>query len=215
MTKPALHVSHLGEEAVLFQCDGPLMRETQARFWALEQHCHDLGMVQACVLGVHSLLLCLGPDATDDAVCDHVFRLWETLTPLEPSETVVEIPVRYNGEDLADLAHAAGRTPAEVVRIHTATEYIVFALGSQPGFPYLGGLDERLHCPRRASPRVRVEAGSVAIGGGQTGIISRTSPSGWHILGHTEIELFDENRKQPSLLSARDRVRFVALEGGA
>ena len=100
------------------------------------------------------------------------------------------------------------------MRLHTSAEYTVFALGSQPGFPYLGGLDERLAEPRRAEPRVRVEAGSVVIGGGQTGIISRTSPSGWHIIGDTDTQLFDINRAQAALLSPGDRVRFVSVAVG-
>jgi KipI family sensor histidine kinase inhibitor len=123
---------------------------------------------------------------------------------------VHEIPVQYIGEDIQELADRRGMAIQDGIRLHTETEYIVFALGSQPGFPYLGGLDKRLFSPRRPEPRVRVEAGSVVIGGGQTGVISRTSPSGWHIIGRTEVEFFNLKKEQPALLSPGDKVRFVS-----
>lgn len=128
---------------------------------------------------------------------------------------LVEIPVCYEGDDLApDLAKVAaahGMPPAELVARHAAGAYVVHMLGFLPGFPYLGGLEPRLHTPRRATPRTRVPAGSVGIGGAQTGIYPLESPGGWHLIGRTPLRLFDASRAEPALLRAGDRVRFVAI----
>ncbi len=127
----------------------------------------------------------------------------------------VEIPVRYGGvagPDLELVAARVGLTPAEVVRLHAAGDYLVHMIGFTPGFPYLGGLDPRLHCPRREAPRTAVPAGSVGIGGSQTGIYPVESPGGWQLIGRTPLVLFDPGREPPTLLRAGDRVRFVPLE---
>ena len=211
MKTPSIQMSRLGEDGLLFQSEGPLNLHVQGRYWALDLQCREIQGVDECVLGMHSLLLCLSPEADQESVRQHVLQLWQSITPMEPRATLVDIPVIYDGEDLRDIAARKHLSVENIVQLHTSVEYTVFALGSQPGFPYLGGLDERLAEPRRAEPRVRVEAGSVVIGGGQTGIISRTSPSGWHIIGHTETQLFDISRAQAALLSPGDRVRFTAV----
>ena len=136
----------------------------------------------------------------------------ETTAP-EPGR-LIEIPVRYGGEagpDLAEVARHASIDPAEVVRLHAAATYRVQMIGFVPGFPYLSGMDERLGTPRRDAPRTRVPAGSVAIGGGQTGIYPIETPGGWHLIGRTSLPLFDPLHDPPALLRAGDRVRFRAL----
>jgi len=126
----------------------------------------------------------------------------------------VEIPVCYGGEsgpDLTEAARLCGMSPDELIALHTAAIYTVAMIGFAPGFPYLLGLDESLALPRLDTPRTRVAAGSVAIGGAQTGIYPRTSPGGWRLLGRTPRVLFDAAREPPSLLSPGDRVRFVSI----
>ena len=126
----------------------------------------------------------------------------------------VDIPVLYGGEHGPDLAFVAARarlSAAEVVARHAAGDYRVAMLGFAPGFPYLFGLDRALHVPRRDSPRTRVPAGSVAIGGAQTGIYPRELPGGWHIIGRTPLALFDAGRAAPALLAPGQRVRFRAI----
>lgn len=121
------------------------------------------------------------------------------------------LPVCYEGEcapDLADTARAIGAGEDEVVALHSGTEYRVYMLGFLPGFPFMGDLTERLRLPRRAEPRVRVPAGSVAIATGLTAIYPWESPGGWHLLGRCPVPLFDAGRASPSLLAAGDRVRF-------
>jgi KipI family sensor histidine kinase inhibitor len=128
--------------------------------------------------------------------------------------TLHEIAVEYGGmagPDLKPLAERAGMEVAAYIRNHASAEYTVGFLGFQPGFPYLSGLPRVLHTPRRASPRVRVSAGSVAIGGRYTGIYPTSGPGGWQIIGRTREVLFDPTREAPALLMPGDRVRFVPI----
>jgi KipI family sensor histidine kinase inhibitor len=125
-----------------------------------------------------------------------------------------DIPVCYGGEygpDLAALAVHVQMTPDETIARHCAGEYRVAMLGFAPGFPYLLGLDPALHAPRRASPRIRVPAGSVAVGGAQTGIYPRELPGGWLLIGRTPLALFDAASATPALLTPGQRVRMRAI----
>jgi KipI family sensor histidine kinase inhibitor len=124
----------------------------------------------------------------------------------------VELPVVYDGEDLPEVARITGLSEAEVVRRHTAPDYLVAFLGFSAGFPYLVGLDPSLHVPRRATPRTAVPAGSVGLAGEQTGVYPRATPGGWQLLGRTSAQLFDADRDPPALLAAGDRLRFVAVQ---
>lgn len=129
---------------------------------------------------------------------------------------LIEIPVCYGGEygpDLKAVAAHAGLLPEEIVRRHTAPEYLVYMLGFLPGFAYLGGLDETIACPRLQTPRTRIPAGSVGIAGSQTGIYPLASPGGWQLIGRTPETLFSltEQGESRFLLSPGDRVRFVAV----
>lgn len=139
------------------------------------------------------------------------------LESLEVEGRIVEIPVRYGGADGVDLQAAAdelGLSAEALIARHTAPLYTVAMLGFAPGFPYLLGLDPALQLPRLASPRTRVPAGSVGIGGAQTGIYPHESPGGWRLIGRTPLRLFDPERVEaPALLAPGDRVRFVAITG--
>jgi inhibitor of KinA len=133
-------------------------------------------------------------------------------TPVE--SRLVEIPVKYGGDagpDLEDVAKLHGLSPEEVIAIHSGAEYLVYFLGFSPGFPYLGGMPEAIATPRLARPRRMVPAGSVAIGGSQTGVYPVASPGGWRLIGRTPLELFRADRNPPTLLEMGDRVRFVPL----
>jgi len=133
---------------------------------------------------------------------------------LQREPRIVEIPVRYGGEDGPDLSEVAeycGMSPAEVVRVHTESLYPVHMLGFMPGFPYLGGLSARLAVPRKALPRTRVPAGSVGLAGRQTGIYPLESPGGWQLIGRTDMVLFDPHWDPPTALLSGDYVRFVEV----
>jgi KipI family sensor histidine kinase inhibitor len=122
----------------------------------------------------------------------------------------VQVPVRYDGADLAEVAALTGLSPQEVVAIHSAPDYRVRMMGFAPGFPYLDGLDPRLHLERKASPRSRVEPGAVAIGGSHAGIYSVASPGGWHLLGHTDLPLFLPERARGTIGDFREIFAFTA-----
>jgi inhibitor of KinA len=126
----------------------------------------------------------------------------------------VEIPVCYGGEfgpDIADVAERAGMTELQVAALHARADYQVHAIGFTPGFPYLGGLPAALSTPRRSAPRTRVPAGSVGIGGGQTGVYPVASPGGWQLIGRTPLRLFQPDRNPAALLRNGDRVNFKAI----
>ena len=130
--------------------------------------------------------------------------------PAGTDAVTVVIPTRYDGPDVAAVAAAAGVTEAEVVAAHCAATYEVAFCGFAPGFAYLAGLPEHLHLPRRATPRTRVPAGSVAIAAGYTAVYPGASPGGWHLLGTTDLVLFDPTRSPPALLAPGTAVRFEA-----
>jgi inhibitor of KinA len=163
--------------------------------WLVSEHGHYLPYERVCAV-LHQRLLSV------------------PLTPPVAYHTV-EIPVCYGGDlgpDLEVVARHTGLTPAEVVTCHSAPEYLVHMIGFAPGFPYLGGLDERLATPRRAEPRPLVPAGAVGIAGAQTGIYSLPTPGGWQLIGRTPLRLFDPTATNPSLLHAGQHLRFVPIE---
>jgi inhibitor of KinA len=132
-----------------------------------------------------------------------------------PPARRVELPVCYDPElapDLAPLAAEKGLSVDELAALHAGGEYRCYLLGFRPGFPFLGGLDARLHAARLPSPRLRVPAGSVGIGGRQTGVYPVESPGGWRLIGRTPLRLFDPARPEPFLVRAGDTVRFVAID---
>jgi KipI family sensor histidine kinase inhibitor len=175
----------------------------------------DAAGLGAPVPAYASVLLPFDPDLVPDAAVRAALRaaLRRAVDgPAAAPGPLVEIPVRYGGRDGADLAEVAdrtGRSEAEVVALHAGSEYRVFLVGFVPGFPYLGVLPEELALPRRATPRVQVPAGSVAIAGRQTGIYPSPTPGGWHLIGRTDAPIWDAHRDPPALLAPGDRVRFV------
>jgi inhibitor of KinA len=125
----------------------------------------------------------------------------------EPGRTI-RIPVRYDGEDLAEVAERTGHTTGEVVSLHSSREYHVYVVGFVPGFAYLGELHPSLVLPRRSAPRKRVPAGSVAVAEAQTGVYPFATPGGWHLIGRTGVRMFDAASREPALLGVGDRVIF-------
>lgn len=128
------------------------------------------------------------------------------------------LPVCYGGEhgpDLAEVARFGSCSEAEVIERHRRVSYRVYMLGFQPGFAYLGSVDPRIAAPRRATPRVRVPAGSVGIAGRQTGVYPVESPGGWQLIGRTPVPMFDPQRESPFLLRAGDTVRFEPVDAAS
>lgn len=146
-------------------------------------------------------------------VKDHTEALIAGLVPSVKSaeENIITIPVYYNGEDLPYISGLHNISVDELVAIHVQPIYRVFMIGFQPGFAYMGSLDERIITPRKASPRIRVPAGAVGIAGSQTGIYPFVSPGGWQIIGQTPIKIFDKEKTNPCLFNAGDTVQFTAI----
>ena len=131
-----------------------------------------------------------------------------------PPSDVLEIPVLYGGEygpDLDFVAEHNHKTPEEVVKIHTSTEYLIYMLGFTPGFTYLGGMSEEIATPRLKQPRVKIPAGSVGIAGSQTGVYPIDSPGGWQLIGQTPVRMYDPDRAEPILPKAGEYIKFYAI----
>ena len=214
MTDLALHP--LGEAALCASLPAPVTLPQQQRLWQLAEALAALPSVTGLTPGMNNLTIAFDPLRTGPAELEAAVRSqWAAPAEDRALGRLVEIPVRYGGEagpDLADVAAHCRLSPDDVVRRHTAAEYVVYFIGFQPGFAYLGGLDEALHTPRRAEPRVSVPAGSVGIGGAQTGIYPLATPGGWQLIGRAELPLFNPHAEPPTLLAPGDRVRFVPVD---
>ncbi|KAB1065946.1 5-oxoprolinase subunit PxpB [Salibacter halophilus] len=135
--------------------------------------------------------------------------------PAEQNSKCWQIPVCYDTEfglDLTEIAETKKLSVEKVIELHTNPSYLIYFLGFQPGFLYLGGLDDQIHTPRRASPRLRVAKGSVGIGGAQTGVYPQQTSGGWNILGKSPINFFDITKEQPCFAKAGDRIQFVSID---
>ena len=169
------------------------------------------------VAGISSVVIQF--DAATTGLDDARQRIDEILakgiSPLELSDVLFEIPVVYGGEsgpDFDDVCEQTGLTAEELIGLHTGREYRVDLVGFTPGFTYVGGLDDRLNVARRDSPRQRVEAGSVGIADGRTGLYALPGPGGWPLIGRTAFRLFDPSAADPFPIRAGMRVRFVSID---
>ncbi|AOK24759.1 MULTISPECIES: 5-oxoprolinase subunit PxpB [Burkholderia] len=211
MTHPRIYP--LGDAALVCEVPPPATLDCQRRVWAVAEAARAWPHVIDVVPGMNNLTIVFDVlAASAGTLSDALLDAWETADVEHAPGREIEIPVEYGGAagpDLQAVAAHAGLSADEVVARHAGAEYVVFFLGFQPGFAYLGGLDAALHMPRRAAPRLEVPAGSVGIGGAQTGIYPTTSPGGWQLIGRTAHVLFDPSRQPPTLLLPGDRVRFT------
>lgn len=211
MTEPRIYP--FGDTALVCEMPPPATLACQQRVWAVAEAARHWPHIVEVVPGMNNLTIVFDPMAADvTALAAALVDTWEREQGTNMQAREIEIPVRYGGEcgpDLADIAQHTGLAAEEVVKRHALGEYVVFFIGFQPGFAYLGGLDASLHTPRRTVPRIEVPAGSVGIGGAQTGLYPAASPGGWQLIGRTELTLFDPGNNPPSLLQPGDRVRFT------
>jgi inhibitor of KinA len=166
------------------------------------------------VPGYASLMVVYDPAVADAAEVEAWAAGALAAAPLASTSREVEIPVLYDprvAPDLEPLAREKGMSVDGLVALHAAGRYRCYLLGFRPGFPFLGGLDRRLHSSRLATPRVRVPAGAVGIGGQQTGVYPVASPGGWRLIGRTPLRLFDPARAEPFLVRAGDTVVFAPI----
>jgi inhibitor of KinA len=208
-------VSAAGDQAFTVRLDGGdvAARVLAATEWLIQRR--PAGVTDV-VPGYSSLLVIYDPLLVPpDVVSAWIATAGEAPAP---AARTVEIPVAYDpalAPDLDSLAAEKGLGVVELVTLHAAPLYRCQLLGFRPGFPFLRGLDARLHSARLPSPRVRVPAGSVGIGGAQTGVYPVDSPGGWRLIGRTPLRLFDPGRADPFLVHAGDQVRFVPIDRAA
>jgi KipI family sensor histidine kinase inhibitor len=132
-----------------------------------------------------------------------------------PDAKIIEIPTLYGGEFGPDLEFVAEHNKTsleEVIKIHTSRSYLIYMIGFTPGFPYLGGMNDKIATPRLQTPRTKIPVGSVGIAGKQTGIYPIESPGGWQLIGRTPVKLYDPNREEPVLLNAGDYIKFIQID---
>ncbi len=212
--KETPHISLLGTTAMLFEAPGAFDLPNQRRVWALARKVEAWPGIREAVPGMTNLLITfITPPRDLEALKAAVLEAWAAGDEWRVAGKTFDIPVIYGGPDGPDLDHVAvtsGLSIDDVVKIHTTVPYTVFALGSHPGYGYLGIIDRRLFIPRRKVPRLRVESGSVSIGGMQTGASASPGPSGWHTIGRAFISFFDHVAEPPAILSPGDTVRFNA-----
>lgn len=208
----------LGERAVVLELDPPVSLASQQRIWGLSERLKSHPDVVESIPGMNNLTVVLhNPQQTALDAIERLQSWWEESEAVLPESRQIEIPVIYGGEagpDLEEVARHHQLTTRQVVELHASADYVVYFIGFQPGFPYLGGLDKRLHTPRRAEPRVVVPAGSVAIGGSQTGIYPLASPGGWQLIGRSNLQLFNPQHQPPTVLRPGDSIRFVPQKEG-
>ncbi|MDR0127000.1 5-oxoprolinase subunit PxpB [Bacillus zhangzhouensis] len=229
--KDSISFHPLGDAAIVIQAGADIREEIHERveqlFACIEQHPFD-GYVEA-VQAFTNVTVFYEPYTVHQSahldqhgmspyewVKAYIEKLLEDKWQVgfQAKSCIVEIPVCYGGAlgpDLEEVARINGLTPEEVVRIHTAGTYLVYMIGFAPGFPFLGGLSEKIAAPRRETPRMSIPKGSVGIAGKQTGVYPISTPGGWQLIGQTPLSLFRPDDEIPSLLKAGDEVRFVQM----
>jgi KipI family sensor histidine kinase inhibitor len=212
MSPAAATISLLGTTALLFEAPGETSLDTQRLIWALAREVETWPEVREAVPGMNNLLVAFaGPPPRLGPVTERLQASWAAIEPLPLDGRVIELPVIYGGEGgphMADVVAHTGLRVDEIVGIHSAPLYPVYALGSHPGYCYLGGMDPRIATPRRKSPVLKIPGGSVSIGGFQTGVSASDGPSGWNTIGSTSMCFFDPAADPPALLQPGDSIRF-------
>lgn len=211
--EPRISVRPAGAGALLLDAaTGKFSEETQEKIWALAGELRGMPEVRETVPGMNNLLVIFDPFKLTPTVIEQRLRqMWRTVIPKPVAGRTVEIPIIYGGkkgEDLRKWADHCELSVNEVVDRHCKATYRVAALGAMPGFAYLSGLPSELAMVRRSVPRVSVPKGAVIIGGAQAGVMPTNAPSGWHVIGHTDITLFQIDAEKPALLAPGDTVRF-------
>ena len=205
-------ISLIGTLAMLVEAPGDFDLVQQGRIWALADAVSSWPNVQEAVIGVTNVMLVFDqPPADIGMLGAEIVELWHRVSCRKADGKVIEIPVIYGGEfgfDLPAVAQHAGLPAREIIRIHSEGDYTVCAVASSPGFGYLHGLDPRIYMPRKSVPSLNMRAGSVTIGGMQTGVAVLTSPNGWNAIGWASVAMFDPRSEQPSLMLPGDRVKF-------
>ena len=211
------HVSALSNNSLLLDASHLSTSGTlsiQKKIWSLANHCKKDNSFIDIVPGMNSLTLYLKQDIELAKWLEQLPDIWNNIKPNEFVAKHHKIKTHYNGADLNYVANFHSLSIDDVINLHSEPQYAVLFLGFQPGFAYLNGLNKQLFTPRRSEPRLKVPKGSVAIGAEQTAIYPADSPGGWHIIGQTDIPLFDATQKSPCLIQPGDTLEFIPVSVG-
>jgi KipI family sensor histidine kinase inhibitor len=209
-------ISMLGTSALLFEAPGETDLATQQRIWTLAKEAESWPEIREAVPGMNNLMLnfSLTPRCCEPIEA-RLYAAWTAARPMRVEGRLIELAVVYGGDGgphLADVVAHTGLDIDQIVAIHSAPTYVVYALGSHPGYCYLGGMDPRIATPRRKTPVVSIPGGAVSIGGAQTGVSASAGPSGWNTIGSTVMRFFDPTLDPPALFRPGDRLRFRIAE---
>jgi inhibitor of KinA len=213
-----MDIGQFAENALTIQMGDKIDEKINRQLVALRHRIEEMEIegIDEIVLSYTSLVIYFDIFKTQAGAMQEVLADIDEAALLEEESEyrVIEIPVCYGGEYGPDLGNFEenGLSEQEVIDRHANKEYLVYMLGFMPGFPYLGGLDEQLHKARLETPRVRIPAGSVGIGGRQTGMYPFESPGGWHLLGRTPVPLFDPGREETIFYAAGDRIIYRPID---
>ena len=206
-----------GSSAVLVEWPATISKDIIQDIISFERKVKEIDSILDTIIAYNSLLIRYqNPIVNNEIIISQLKTKYEASSySIKQDQFLWQIPVCYDvsfGIDLEEIACKKKCSVAEIIRLHTEGDYLVYFIGFQPGFLYLGGLHQNLHIPRKSNPRVRVDKGSVGIGGSQTGVYPQDSSGGWNIIGKSPLNFFDINASESCFAKPGDRIQFVAVD---
>jgi len=206
-----------GRSAILVEWPANISQEIIQEIISFERQVKEIDAILDTIIAYNSLLIRYQNPIVDKELTISQLKNKYTASSyvIKQDQFLWEIPVCYDasfGIDLEEIANKKKCSVTDIIRLHTETDYIVYFIGFQPGFLYLGGLHQNLHIPRKFNPRVRVDKGSVGIGGAQTGVYPQNSSGGWNIIGKSPLNFFNMKATNPCFAKSGDRIQFVAVD---
>ena len=206
-----------GRSAILVEWPANISQDIIQDIISFERQVKEIDSILDTIIAYNSLLIRYqNPIIDKELTISQLKKIYAASSYLiKQDQFLWQIPVCYDvsfGIDLEEIANKKKCSVAEIIRLHTEGDYLVYFIGFQPGFLYLGGLHQTLHVSRKSNPRLRVDKGSVAIGGIQTGIYPQNSSGGWNIIGKSPLNFFDINASEPCFAKPGDRIKFVAVD---
>ena len=206
-----------GRSAILIEWPANISQEIIQEIISFERQIKEIDAILDTIIAYNSLLIRYQNPIVDKELTISQLKNKYTASSyvIKQDQFLWEIPVCYDasfGIDLEEIANKKKCSVTDIIRLHTETDYIVYFIGFQPGFLYLGGLHQNLHIPRKSNPRVRVDKGSVGIGGAQTGVYPQNSSGGWNIIGKSPLNFFNMKATNPCFAKSGDRIQFVAVD---
>ena len=206
-----------GRSAILVEWPADISQEIIQDIISFERQVKEIDSILDTIIAYNSLLIRYQNPIVDKELTISQLKNKYTASSyvIKQNQFLWEIPVCYDasfGIDLEEIANKKKCSVADIIRLHTETDYLVYFIGFQPGFLYLGGLHQTLHVSRKSNPRVRVDKGSVGIGGAQTGVYPQNSSGGWNIIGKSPLNFFNMKATNPCFAKSGDRIQFVAID---